>query len=92
MVDCIRVYGKAKDVFGWPEHPPEPIAPAKSSTSTSTSPSSALASMSEAEKGRAEVAPLISRKPLSPMDLLVCYAFCVLGNHCISVDKSKVGG
>ena len=26
FVDTIRVYGKSKEVFGWPEHPPEPVA------------------------------------------------------------------
>ena len=28
-MDCIKVYGKSKDAFGWPENSPEPPAPTK---------------------------------------------------------------
>lgn len=78
LVDCIKVYGKARDVFGWPEHPPPPL------------PSTKVLSHEAEEDDSPEVMPLTSAKPLSPADRLVCNALSVLGNHFISVDQSKV--
>lgn len=62
FVDCIRVYGKAKDVFGWPEHPPDPLPPVEKT------PSSSVTTTHQRQEENMEVVPLTSAKPLSSED------------------------
>ena len=62
FVDCIRVYGKAKDVFGWPEHPPDPLPPVEKT------PSSSVTTTHQRQEENLEVVPFTSAKPLSSED------------------------
>jgi len=69
FVDCIRVYGKAKDVFGWPEHPPDPLPP------VGKTPAAATATTTHSgEEENLDLVSLTSNKPLSLVDR--CWRDC----------------
>ena len=61
MIDCVKVYGKAKDVFGWPDTPPDPPLALSKGVGG--------AGAVEAGGGeKAEWRPFISAKPLTTVD------------------------